>query len=117
MVTEDRRRNLNDFSKRELNSILMTILVGFFHAIGKGSHSIRPIFYLNHLDDISYNTYLLNTNIITWLCQSMNLVLFLLFNQEFRQKFQIIFLRKNTNINPSANALALNIATAQTAQN
>ena len=88
----------------------MTIFVCVFHAIGKGPHSIRPIFYLTDLEDIPYNTFLLNTNIITWLCQSMNLFLFLLFNQEFRKKFQILFLRKK--INPSANVLALNIATS-----
>ena len=72
----------------------MTIFVCVFHAIGKGPHSIRPIFYLTDLEDIPYNTFLLNTNIITWLCQSMNLFLFLLFNQEFRNRFEIIFIRK-----------------------
>ena len=115
MATEKRQQNLTDFSTRELKSILMTIFVCLFHAIGKGPHSIRPIFYLNHLDDIPYNTYLLNTNIITWLCQSINFFLFLFLNEEFRNRFEIIFLKKK--INSSAGTLALNLAAPQTVQN
>ena len=116
MGTENNRQNSNDFSNKELKSILMTISVCLFHAIGKGPYSIRPIFFLNHLNDIPYGTYLLDTNIITCLCQSMNLFLFLLFNQEFRNRFKIMFLKKK--INPTSGGLALNITDgAQTVQN
>jgi hypothetical protein len=76
---------------------MTTILICFFHAIGKVPNSLAPVLYLTNMDELTYGTYLFSTNIITWLCQSMNLILYILFNQEFRKKFQILILKSKNN--------------------
>lgn len=94
MVKTNKKYENFEISKKELKSIMITILICFFHAIGKGPSSLTPIFYLTDLDEVTYNTFLLNTNMITWLCQSMTIFVYILFNQEFRNRFKILFLNK-----------------------
>ena len=82
-------------SRKELKSIAIAILVCFFHAIGKGPHSIIPIFsIISNLDPVTLNTYILSANIIAWTNQCLNILIYMLFNKEFRNRFNMIFLRK-----------------------
>ena len=81
-------------SRKELRSITISIMVCFFHAIGKIPHSIIPIFsIISNLDSVTLNTYILSANIIAWTNQCLNILIYMLFNKEFRNRFNIIFLR------------------------
>ena len=88
---------MKELSNREIRATYIVVIYCLIYFIGDVPNSIAPILYYLGINSKIYEIYIFFGNIALWFTHGSNLILYLCFNNEFKQTFKEIFRFKYKN--------------------